>query len=104
MFFTAERPAANTYPVEVSGWDCSQSFFVEKCELEWSEDSEKCLSLNRSLSPGSMIFLRLLLPTSLERSLPVAYHAYPVGRAPNGQQLFRLSQIQTNSISRSKPN
>lgn len=103
MLHTAEKPVTNTYPVEVSGWDCSQTFFVEKCELEWSENAGKCLSLSRSLSPGSMIFLRLLLPTSPDRSLPVAYHAYPAGRSPDGHQLFRLNQIQPNFASQNRP-
>jgi hypothetical protein len=102
MLFTAERHATNTYPVEVSGWDYSHSFFVEKCELEWSEDSGKCLSLSRALSAGGMIFLRLLLPTSPDRSLPVAYHAYPIGRLPDGRHLFRLDQIQPQFISQNR--
>ena len=102
MRLTAEQPVTHTYPVEVSGWDCSHTFFVEKCELEWSEVG-KCLSLRRSLSPGSMIFLRLLLPTAPDRSLPVAYHAYPAGRSPGGHQLFRLNQIQPNPVSQNRP-
>ena len=100
MLLTAERHVVNTYPIEVSGWDCSHSFFVEKCELEWSENSGKSLSLSRVLSAGSMIFIRLLLPTAPDRSLPVAYRAYPIGRSPDGQHRHRLDQIhpQTQNI------
>jgi hypothetical protein len=93
---TAQHPITDTYPVEVSGWDSAQSFFVEKSELEWNEETGKHLTLSRSLVPGSMIFLRLLQPMSPERSLPVAYHAQSIGVSPEGQQQFRLSQIQPN--------
>jgi hypothetical protein len=41
-----------------------------------------------------MIFLRLLQPISRDRSLPVAYHVEPIGVTPEGQQQFRLNQIQ----------
>ena len=96
MLIAAERPITDTYPVEASGWDCAQSFFVEKAELEWNEETGKHLRLTRSLCPGAMIFLRLLQPMSPDRSLPVAYHAQPIGVTPEGQQQFRLHQIQSN--------
>jgi len=38
----------------------------------------------------------LLQPMSADRSLPVAYRAHPSGVAQNGQQQFRLNQIQPN--------
>src|SRR5689334_5036474 len=100
MLLTAERPLTNTYPVEVSGWDSTHTFFVEKCELEWNKDTGKCITLTRLLAPASMIFLRLLQPTSPERSLPVAYHACSVGRTPEGNQRFRLNQMQPNGSPR----
>jgi len=97
MLATAQRPLTDTYPVEASGWDSAQSFFVEKAELEWNEVTGKYLTLTRSLCPGSMIFLRLLQPMSPDRSLPVAYHAQPIGVTPEGQQQFRLNLIQPKS-------
>jgi len=96
MLFSAERQLTNTYPVEASGWDSAQSFFVEKCELEWKEETGKYLTLTHSLRPGAMIFLRLLQPTTADRPLPVAYQAQPMGVTPEGQQMFRLHQIQPN--------
>jgi hypothetical protein len=75
---------------------------VEKSELEWNEVTGKHLTLSRSLCPGSMIFLRLLQPISPDRSLPVAYHAQPIGVTPDGQQQFRLNQIQPKSGSKQK--
>ncbi len=102
MFLTAQRPITSCYPVEASGWDSGHSFFVEKSELQWNEETGKYLTLTHSLSPGSMIFLRLLQPTSPERSLPVAYHVHPIGGTSEGQQQFRLKQIQPNSNWREK--
>ncbi len=102
MLLTARRPLTNSYTVEASGWDSKRSFFVEKSELEWNEQTGKSLTLTRSLRPGSMIFLRLLQPCSPDRSLPVAYHAQPMGVTPEGQQQFRLNQVQPNCCSKDK--
>ena len=93
---TEQRPISNSYPVEASGWDIAHLFLVEKSELQWKEENGKYLTLSRALCPGSMIFLRLLQPTSLDRSLPVAYRAQHVGVTPEGQQQFRLKQVQPN--------
>jgi hypothetical protein len=79
MLLTAQRPITNSYPVEASGRDSEQAFFVEKCELEWSEETGRHLTLTRSLCQGSLIFLRLLQPTSSDRALPVAYQVQKVG-------------------------
>jgi hypothetical protein len=102
MLLTARNPITNNYPVEASGWGSDQSFFVEKCELEWNEGTGKYLTLTRSLNPGAMIFLRLLVPTSADRSLPVPYHTQPVGFTSEGQQQFRLEQVQPNDGSKDK--
>ena len=45
-------PLASTYSVEVSGWDHSHAFFVERSELTWSEETGKLLMLSRRLPPG----------------------------------------------------
>ncbi len=57
MLLIAQDRATDSYPVEASGWDCAQSFFVEKSELKWDEVTGKHLTLSRLLSPRSMIFL-----------------------------------------------
>ncbi len=97
---SVRNPITNSYPVEASGWGSDQSFFVEKSELEWNEETGKYLTLTRSLSPGAMIFLRLLMPTSRDRSLPVPYHAQAVGLTAEGQRQFRLEQVQLNGASK----
>jgi hypothetical protein len=37
MLLTAQRPITNGYRIEAPGWNSTQSFFVEKCELEWKK-------------------------------------------------------------------
>jgi hypothetical protein len=93
MLLTAHTPAVGTYRVEVSGWDSSQAFFVEKTELEWSEESGKMITLKRELRPDTMIFVRLLQSTVTDRGFPVAYKAEHVANLPGGQQQFRLQQV-----------
>ncbi len=100
MLLTTHHHLIDTYAVEASGWDSDQIFFVEKAELAWNEVTGKHLTLTRSICPGSMIFLRLLQPLSSDRSLPVAYHAQPIGVTPDGRQKFRLNQIQPSGSSK----
>ncbi len=53
MLSTAQSPTSSSYPIEASGWDSTQSFFVERSELEWNEETGKCLALTHSLRPGA---------------------------------------------------
>jgi hypothetical protein len=93
MLLTAWHLVVGAYRVEVSGWDSSQSFFVEKTELEWSEDSGKQITLRRQLRPGTMIFVRLLQPTETDRSSPVAHEAEYITSDGGGLHHFRLTQV-----------
>jgi hypothetical protein len=97
-----KRSITNSYAVEASGWDDEQSFFVERCDLEWNEETEKHLTLTRSLRSGSLLFVRPLQPTSPARSHPVAYHAQRIGVTPDGKQQSRLSPIQPNCSPKAK--
>ena len=72
------QDVAVAYRVEVSGWDSRQEFFVEKTDLEWSEEAGKVIVLSRSVAAGSLLFLRLLDPTCMERVHPVPYLADPL--------------------------
>lgn len=87
------QPLASTYSVEVSGWDHSHVFFVERSELTWSEETGKLLTLSRRLPPGAMIFVRLLQPTEGERAFPVAYEAEALSEASERTQLFRITRV-----------
>jgi hypothetical protein len=93
MILTAESPATHLYRVEVSGWDDNKIFFVENSDLEWTEDAGKHVTLNRSLSAGAVIFLRLLQPISNDRSHPVPYQAEMVARTEEGLRQFRLQPV-----------
>jgi len=94
MVLTAPYRLTSTYSVEVSGWDSTQSFFVEKTELFWNEETGKRLGLSRQLFPGTMIFVRLVQPTAEDRASPVAYRAEPLGTTSEGLQLFQVTRMQ----------
>ncbi len=102
MLSIARHPLRSTYTVEVSGWDNSQSFFVEKAELSGDEESGKHLTLSHQLCPGTMIFVRLLQTIGSERTFPVAYHAVPLAKTPDGQQKFRVKCIEPRNASRER--
>ena len=65
----------HAYPVEVSGWDSHENFFVEKTELHWSELAGKHVLLRSEVPTGTVVFLRLLDPLGLHRANPVPYRA-----------------------------
>lgn len=93
MFSPTESPVANTYPVEISGWDQSHLYFVEKSDLEWEEQSGKQVVLHHELPEGTMIFVRLLQPTAKDRSYPVPYQANLVRVTDSGRRQFRLVPV-----------
>lgn len=94
MLLSARHTLKTTYSVEVSGWDDSHTFFVERSELSWDDQTGKHLTLSHRLCPGTMVFVRLLQTTALERTSPVAYHAEPLATTPEGQQKFRVKRIE----------
>lgn len=92
------QPLATTYGVEVSGWDHSHAFFVERSELTWSEETGKLLTLSRRLPPRAMIFVRLLQPTDGERAFPVAYETEALSDASERSQQFRITRAVPRSV------
>jgi hypothetical protein len=93
MLSSLRLPLATTYRVEVSGWDAGQNFFVEKSDLEWSEETGKHLFLRRSLRDHSLLFVRLMHSTSTEHSHPVPYEVEALGSTDGGYFGFRLHPI-----------
>lgn len=85
--------AACGYPVEISGWDAAENFFVEKCDLAWSEESGKQVELRRGLRENAVLFVRLLRTDEGERSHPVVYEAEWLGKSRTGLNQFRLNAI-----------
>ncbi len=86
-------PGKRLYTVEVSGWDAGENFFVEKCELEWNEESGKQVALKHALSASAIVLVRLLQSDERDRSHPVVYEAELVQKTANEPHRFRLSMV-----------
>lgn len=76
-----ELVSAAPYPVEISGWDQNENFFVEKTELEWSEE-EKIVHVQHPVPQGALVFVRLMGAPLREETFPVAYEAAAVKFQP----------------------
>lgn len=63
------------YPVEISGWDNKEEFFVEKTRLQWTAQNQTRVELQSRVRSGSIVFLRLLDPVNPPANFPVAYRA-----------------------------
>ena len=104
MSVFARFPVTNLYRVEVSGWDKSQTFFVEKSELEWSEESGKQVTLSSAVPDGAVVFLRLIQPLTTDRSQSVPYETEFLSVTPDGQNQFRLHPVSPRVVERSNAN
>ena len=82
------------FRVEVSGWDEEEVFFVEKSQLAWDEFAGKHVSLHHMLPEGAIVFVRVLQPTALRQSSPMAYKVEFIGCDPDGLHQFRLTAVQ----------
>ena len=88
------NPSSTTYRIEISGWDEVESFFVEKADLEWSEEHGKKVTLRHRLRNGAVVFIRLLVSTAWSRSIPIAYQVENVSAMdPAGFSQIRLVQL-----------
>ncbi len=92
MRVATERPVTHVYRVEVSGWDRAKAYFVEKCELEWSEETGKQVTVSSAVADGALLFVRLLQPLSQEQAFPLPYRAEYVRETRAGRQ-FRLKAV-----------
>ena len=81
------------YRVEISGWDLSEQFFVERVGLEWGQGEQKKVLLRKRVRQGALIFVRLLDNSSPSQSFPVAYRAREV-REREGNDLYELTLTQ----------
>ena len=59
--------------VEISGWDLSEQFFVERGILRSEAQEQKKLTIHRQVRVGGLVFLRLLDNTQPGMAFPVAY-------------------------------
>lgn len=60
------------YRVEVSGWDASEAFFLEKTVLYWNSSKQE-VPLRSRLREGAVVFVRLLQPFESDENFPVPY-------------------------------
>jgi hypothetical protein len=104
MSLSARFPVTSLYRVEVSGWDKSQTFFVEKSELEWNEESGKHVTLSSAVPDGSVVFLRLIQPLSADRSQSVPYETEFLSITPDGLHQFRLHPVSPRAAERGSVN
>lgn len=85
---------ANGFPVEVSGWDTSENFFVEKTVLKWRDNEKKEVFLRCALHEGSLVFVRLLQSSATGTNVPIAYEASHIGaRGADGRRRVDLAQL-----------
>ncbi len=83
----------SSYHVEVSGWDASDAFFVEKTTLDWSGGDKKEISLWPTLRENAVVFVRLLQEFGKTDSFPIAYRAASVEAGENGRTLVQLARL-----------
>jgi hypothetical protein len=84
----------NRYRVEVSGWDASDAYFVEKTTLDWIGGDDKEISLRPTMREGAIVFVRLLQQFGKVDSLPIAYRASGVRIDESGRTLVRLERLE----------
>lgn len=98
MDFDANRQQ-DSYAVEVSGWDVSETFFVEKTDLTWTADGVKEIGLRRPVREGSVIFVRLMQPLGSEDSYPIACQAVKVIEpTANGRSTIQFAQLRPRAF------
>lgn len=82
------------YGVEVSGWNSTENFFVEKTSLEWTPEGLKSVRLKTALHAGTIIFLRLLEYGPATNQFPIAYQTTEFGsRDDDGRVRVWLRQM-----------
>lgn len=62
---------------EISGWDTDENFFVEKALLQPHGNANRA-GLKARLRVGSLVFVRVFDPKSMDRAVPVTYQVSDV--------------------------
>ena len=89
------------YPVEVSGWDANEHFFVEKTVLEWKEGGIKTTQLHCAIRVGCVLFIRLLQAAPIGSNFPIAYEAASLAKTREDTTVqISLVQLQPRVPSR----
>jgi hypothetical protein len=101
---TEDQAGDTAYPVEASGWDASENFFVEKTALDWCHDGSKKVSLRSSLREGAVVFIRLNQARNANPVFPIAYQVKTVSpRDPRGFIHVSLVQLRPRSAQAHEP-
>jgi hypothetical protein len=83
-----------SYRVEVSGWDTSENFFVEKTTLTWGLNAQKQILMKSDLREGCVLFIRLLQPTAIVSNTTIAYEVLGLDhRDLNGPTNVSVAQL-----------
>jgi hypothetical protein len=89
-----QMDTSSGYRVEVSGWDATETFFVEKTLLEWEGEGKKEIAVRSPLRDGCVVFVRLLQPVTTGNTFPIAYQTRVVaGKDANGRTRVGLERL-----------
>lgn len=92
----------NSYAVEVSGWDMSETFFVEKTSLVWADGGLMEISLRRPVREGCVTFVRLMQPVTGADNYPIACQVVKVlEQAADGRSSVQLTQLRPRAFFKS---
>jgi len=69
----SEETEESSRPVEISGWDLAENFFVEKTMLRRCDDGSRKVLLHTPLRVGALVFARLSDEQTADRTSPVTY-------------------------------
>jgi len=89
----AQLGGTRLYPVEVSGWDRTQNFFVERCDLVWNGETGRNVELQHDLRESAVLIVRPLETDKAGRSHAIVYQAQLMGKTPSGHPQFRLTAV-----------
>jgi hypothetical protein len=94
MIFETESASGECYPVEISGWNSSEKFFVEETVLHWCSDGTREVRFQSVMRQGSIVFVRLLLPVFDPENFPIAYRTdCAESENADGEMLARLTRL-----------
>ncbi|MGH9689021.1 MAG: hypothetical protein ACRD5K_18260 [Candidatus Acidiferrales bacterium] len=88
----------SSYTVEVSGWDATETFFVENTDLTWTADGIKEIFLCRPVREGSVVFVRLMQPVTNSDNCPIACQALKVIEHAAGRVAIQLAQLRPRAF------
>jgi len=74
-----------SHPVEISGWDLGENFFVERTMLRRCDDGSRKVLLHASLRVGALVFARMSDERTADRTSPVTYQVATINAHFTGE-------------------